>query len=129
LAAGRGSEEAKRRVELSGMTMAMNHERRANRAPVDVSEEFRGYDILSEGSGETRYIEVKSFEATGELQLTPHEWQIAQRLGDFYWVYVVEDVLTQPRIHLIQNPGQRFLGQAQEVIGVVKVIIPQWKST
>ncbi|MGB9872830.1 MAG: helicase-related protein, partial [Anaerolineae bacterium] len=96
--------EAKRRVEEAGMQVAMEYERRQGRVPEDVSAQFLGYDILSSGPGETRYIEVKAFAGTGPLELTPHEWQMAERLGDRYWLYVVENALTEPRLHTIRNP-------------------------
>jgi hypothetical protein len=119
-------EEARRRVEEAGMRAAMEYERSQGREPVDVSRDFLGYDIRSTSPAETRYIEVKAFAATGPLELTPHEWQIARRLGEAYWLYVVEDALTAPRLHRIPDPVRRY--QPQAVVGVVKLVIEDWKG-
>lgn len=123
-----GEAEAKRRTEEIGMQVAMEHERKEGREPQDVSKEFLGYDIVSRGAEETRYIEVKAFATTGPLELTPHEWQMARRLGDQYWIYVVEDALTQPRLTTIQDPV-RTLPNPQEVVDVVKVVVERWKDS
>jgi hypothetical protein len=93
---------------------------------VDVSREFLGYDVVASSPAETRYIEVKAFADTGTLELTPHEWQMAQRLGDAYWLYVVEHALSTPRLHCIQNPAARL--NPQMVTGVVKVVVENWKG-
>ncbi|MGY4707427.1 helicase-related protein [Candidatus Bipolaricaulota sp. J31] len=120
------AEETKRRIEEIGMRVAMKHERREGREPRDVSKEFLGYDIVSQGAGETRYIEVKAFATSGPLELTPHEWQMARRLGDQYWIYVVEDALVEPRLTPIRDPV-RTLPSPQEVVDVVKVVIRDWR--
>jgi superfamily II DNA or RNA helicase len=120
-------EEAKRRVEEAGMEVAMEYERQHQRNPKDVSRKFLGYDIESSSPEETRYIEVKAFATTGALELTSHEWQMAQRLGEAYWLYVVENALTAPRLHRIQNPAGRY--QPQAVMGVIKLIVEDWKGS
>jgi len=109
------------RIEAIGMEVAMRYEREQGRRPVDVSKEYLGYDIRSEGDGETRYIEVKAFAKTGTVRFTPHEWQMAQRLGDEYWLYVVEDALEQPKLRRIRNPAQRL--PVREVLGVVEYVV------
>jgi MoxR-like ATPase len=60
----------------------------------DVSAKFKGYDVESFD----RVIEVKSFRATGPVVLTPHEWRTALRMRTTYWLYVVENALTEPKI-------------------------------
>ena len=119
-------EEARRRVEEAGMRVAMEYERSQGWTPEDVSRDFLGYDIQSTSPAETRYIEVKAFAATGPLELTPHEWQMARRLGEAYWLYVVEDALTAPRLHRIPDPAGHY--QPQAVVGVVKLVIEDWKG-
>ena len=119
-------EEIKRRVEAAGMRAAMDYERQHGRTPQDVSKEFLGYDILSHGAEGTRYIEVKAFAATGPLELTPHEWQMAQRLQDAYWVYVLEHALTEPKLHTIQNPTASL--KAHPITGVIKIVMDGWKE-
>jgi len=99
----------------------MRYEREHGRKPVDVSREFVGYDILSEGKGEVRHIEVKAFATTGKICFTPHEWQMAQRLGDEYWLYVVENVSDEPKLRCIQNPAQNLT--VREIMGVVGYVV------
>jgi hypothetical protein len=113
-------------VEAAGMHAAMDYERRHARQPEDVSNQFLGYDILSRGIDETRYIEVKAFATTGAVTLTPHEWQMAERLQDAYWLYIVENALAEPTLHTIRNPASRL--QAQPITGVIKVVIDGWKK-
>jgi hypothetical protein len=120
-----GDEEARRRVEKVGMEVAMRYEREQGRNPVDISTEYLGYDIRSEGGGEVRYIEVKAFATTGEVHFTPHEWQISQRLGQEYWLYVVENAATNPTLHTIQNPARL---RAEPIAGVVAVVVQDWKK-
>jgi hypothetical protein len=124
-AAGEAEMEARRRVEAIGMEVAMRYEREQGREPVDVSREYLGYDIRSEGGGEVRYIEVKAFATTGELMLTPHEWQMAQRLGQEYWLYVVEHASTAPVLHPIRHPA---VLPAEPVTGVVGMVLPSWRQ-
>jgi len=126
LAQAASEEEAKRTVEQAGMAFVLDYERQQGRDPLDVSREYRGYDILSAGERETRYIEVKAFATTGAVELTPHEWQIARRLQDAYWLYVVENVLTEPRLYTIQNPAGSL--KAQPVVGIVKLVIQNWRE-
>ena len=125
---GRPETEADvRRIEAIGMEVAMQYERQQGREPTDVSKEYLGYDIRSEGGGETRYIEVKAFATTGDLRLTPHEWQIAQRLGEEYWLYVVENADTQPILRRVQGPATVY--RPEELVGVVKYVVRDWKSS
>jgi superfamily II DNA or RNA helicase len=119
-------EEAKRLVEEAGMKVAMEYERTQGRNPEDVSNQFLGYDILSRSETEVRYIEVKAFATTGTVELTPHEWQMAERLQDDYWLYIVEDALTEPKLHTVQNPAASL--KAQPVTGVIKIVVDGWKE-
>lgn len=119
-------EEAKRLVEEAGMKVAMEYERTQGRNPEDVSNQFLGYDILSRSETEVRYIEVKAFATTGTVELTPHEWQMAERLQDAYWLYIVEDALTEPKLHTVQNPAASL--KAQPVTGVIKIVVDGWKQ-
>jgi len=51
---------------------------------------------------------------------------MARRLGEAYWLYVVEDALTAPRLHRIPDPAGHY--QPQAVVGVVKLIVENWKG-
>ncbi|MGQ9467934.1 MAG: helicase-related protein [Anaerolineae bacterium] len=116
-----------RRIEAIGMEVAIQHERQQGREPTDVSKEYLGYDIRSEGGGETRYIEVKAFATTGDVRFTPHEWQMAQRLGDEYWLYVVGNAVSEPRLYQIQNPAARL--HLEPEMGVVGYVDRDWKKS
>jgi hypothetical protein len=68
-----------------------------------------GYDLLARRPGTTdqRLVEVKGF--TGELApvvLEQHEWAQAQQRGAVYWLYVVLDCATKPRVVIrCQDPA------------------------
>lgn len=102
------------------MIEAMRYEREQGREPQDVSEKYLGYDILSAGAGEIAISE------TGPIELTPHEWQMAQRLGDSCWLYVVEYALTTPKLTIIQNPARNLC--FEEEWGITKVVTTNWKE-
>jgi len=122
-------------IERIGMELALAYERQAGRQPADVSLEKVGYDIRSltpalpspyqvEGMGESvRYIEVKARASVGKIALTTNEWFTAQRLGEEYWLYIVVDAVTQPRLYLIQNPAAHL--QPEEEVQVVRFVVAQ----
>jgi superfamily II DNA or RNA helicase len=93
-------------VERIAMEEAMRYERERGWQPEDVSAEDRGFDILSRHpeSGSVRFIEVKGRAGIGPVVLTPHEYKTAERLRADYWLYVVFDCATQPRLIPIQDP-------------------------
>jgi len=97
-------------VERVGMDMTMDYERRHGRQPEDVATENLGFDVRSSDpqSGEKRYIEVKARAGVGMVLLTRNEWFKAQRFGDDFYLYVVLNAITQPRLYIIQNPAQRL---------------------
>jgi len=79
----------------------------------NVESDTRGFDLISRfapatnaKAGETRFIEVKGRAGVGEIALTANEYKTAQRLGDEYWLYVVFNCASQPKITLIQNPAR-----------------------
>jgi hypothetical protein len=120
-------------IEAVGMQVAMNYEREHGRSPEDVSAHNLGYDIRSlaplqgEGRGEgVRYIEVKARATTGAIVLTPNEWLMAQRLGNEYWLYIVENAKTEPRLHPIQNPAAKL--PPEEIVEIVRYVIKDWKN-
>lgn len=112
-------------IEAIGMQVAMNYERQHAREPEDVSAQNLGYDIRSRASdGALRYIEVKARAQTGPIVLTPNEWLMAQRLGEEYWLYIVENAADTPTIHCIQNPAAKLT--PEEI--VVRYVIKDWKA-
>lgn len=69
-----------------------------------------GYDLFARRSPDQRLVEVKGF--AGDLQpvtLEQHEWAQAQQRGADYWLYVVVDCATSPRVLLrVQDPASAF---------------------
>jgi len=117
-------------IERIGMEVAMEYERRAGRVPEDVSAAKVGYDIRSSSPDgrEVRYIEVKARAGVGKVALTPNEWFTAHRFGDDYWLYVVANAATAPRLYAIQNPAACL--EPEEEVEVVRYVIPreQWQG-
>jgi len=77
-----------------------------------VEKENRGFDLISrrphsedpQTCMEVRFIEVKGRCATGEVALTTNEYKTAERLKKDYWLYVVFDCATEPKVNVIQDP-------------------------
>ncbi|MCX7689022.1 MAG: DUF3883 domain-containing protein, partial [Fimbriimonadales bacterium] len=114
-------------IEAIGMQVALEYERQQGRTPEDVSAQSLGYDIRSQApDGTVRYIEVKARATTGAVVLTPNEWLMAQRLGDDYWLYVIENAATAPELHTIQNPTAKL--EPQVVAEVVRYVVADWKK-
>jgi len=83
------------------MRLVLDHEAAQGRQVYDVSAKNLGYDItsLDLASGELRLIEVKGLGAsTGTILLTPNERRVAEDRRDCYWLYVVTDCNTTPRL-------------------------------
>jgi hypothetical protein len=96
-------------VEAIAMRVAIEHERAADRQVYDVHERNLGYDLTSVDlrSGELRLIEVKGLSgATGRVLLTPNERRVAEDRRDCYWLYVVTDCRSQPRLHEVRDPAR-----------------------
>ena len=119
-------EKRKREVELAGMKAVMEYEIKNGRIPKDVSQLNLGYDIESYDprTGETRYIEVKSFKTTGVPELTEHEYEVARTLASKYWLYIVKNALTNPRIRIVRDPAHTamIIKVSRESYRIVKVI-------
>ena len=119
----------KHAVDRAGMALAMAYERREGRAPRDVSHEPVGYDIYSEDGDRKRYIELKSFSMTGDIQITPNEWRVARLHPKLYTLYVATHVLDRSKseVHNVGNPVELF-GSVVEVREKVEIryTIP-WK--
>jgi Superfamily II DNA/RNA helicases, SNF2 family len=131
--AANGAMRSDAQIEAIGMQVAMAYEREHGRVPEDVSTQNLGYDIRSrtppteEKQAESvRYIEVKARATTGAIVLTPNEWLMAQRLGNDYWLYVVEHAASQPRLHTIQNPAARL--QPEEQAEIVRYVVKNWQE-
>jgi Domain of unknown function (DUF3883) len=101
-------------TDRRGMEIVMAYETRHGRNPVDVSSDYGlGYDIEStDPDGAIRFIELKTTnEPWGErgVTLSANQFQKAlhKNRADRYWLYVVDDLQGQPRVHRIWNPAGR----------------------
>lgn len=76
----------------------------------DVQAQNLGFDLrsLHPLTGELRLIEVKGIgAATGTIFLSPNEKRIAEDRRDLYWLYVVTDCDTEPRLQEpIKDPAR-----------------------
>ena len=88
-------------TEMTAMRVVMEYEAAHERQVEDVHEKNLGYDIRSVDlkSGELRLIEVKGLAAaTGSILLTPNERRVAEDRRDCYWLYVVTDCASDPKL-------------------------------
>lgn len=88
-------------TEATAMRVVMERERAQGRQVCDVSDKNLGYDVTSLDlvSGDLRLIEVKGLGAsTGTILLTPNERRVAEDRRECYWLYVVTDCHTAPRL-------------------------------
>src|SRR5439155_21931104 len=88
-------------TEAIAMRVVLEHEEAQGRQVYDVSEKNLGYDVtsLDLASGELRLFEVKGLgAATGTILLTPNERRVAEDRRDCYWLYVVTDCASVPRL-------------------------------
>jgi superfamily II DNA or RNA helicase len=95
-------------IEAIAVRIAMNYEVDKHRARVfDVSSPHlaRGYDLESHRmNGDKIVIEVKGRAGRGAVHLTENEWPTAANVRDKYWLYVVVDCATEPRLYRVQDP-------------------------
>jgi superfamily II DNA or RNA helicase len=97
-------------TEATAMHVVMEHEKAQGRQVYDVHEKNLGYDItsLDLNSGELRLIEVKGIgDSKGTVLLTPNERRVAEDRPDCYWLYVVTDCNTTPKLQEpIKDPAR-----------------------
>ena len=95
-------------IEGIAMRVARNFEiDRYQARVVDVSNPVLacGYDLQSHRqNGEKVAIEVKGRAGRGTVQLTDNEWPTAANLREKYWLYVVFDCATDPKLFRVRDP-------------------------
>ena len=110
-------------IELIGMQVSIDYEKKNERDPEDISAENLGFDIRStDKNNGTRYIEVKARSEKGAIALTQNEWFKAKRFKDDYYLYAVMNAATNPQLYIIQNPAEKL--EPKEVAEVVRYIVP-----
>jgi hypothetical protein len=69
-----------------------------------------GKEVGIEGSGKARSRAPFDWKdlggPTGTIGLTPNEKRVAEDRRDCYWLYVVTDCDTQPRVQIIKDPAK-----------------------
>ncbi|MCP4542411.1 MAG: DUF3883 domain-containing protein [Chloroflexi bacterium] len=102
-----------RRIDRAGVDRVLAFEKEAGRIPKEMPHEHPGYDIesLDEFGQVARYIEVKSTaNEWGKMGvgLTGTQFKKAQKLGNRYWLYVVENAEgEESQVYPIHNPANK----------------------
>ena len=105
-------------TEAAAMQTVMDYERAQGRQVYDVHEKNLGYDLtsLDLNSSDLRLIEVKGLGAdTRTILLTPNERRVAEDRRDCYWLYVVTNCASSPRVHLNRDPGSLSWHEVRKV--------------
>jgi superfamily II DNA or RNA helicase len=101
-------------IERIAVDAVIAHEQAQGREVDSVESQNKGFDLISrlphpedpKTAMNVRFIEVKGRAGVGEIGLTTNEFKTAERLKDDYWLYVVFDCATQPKIHIVQDPAR-----------------------
>ena len=73
----------------------------------------KGFDLQSRyPNGEVRYIEVKGRTGTTSVELTANEWRQAANHRNRYWLYVVYNCDTEPKLYRCRDPFGNLIGNA-----------------
>lgn len=99
-------------IEKIAVNAVIAHEEARGWKVVSVEQENRGFDLISrqphpedpETAIAVRFIEVKGRSQVGEVALTANEYKTADRLKQDYWLYVVFNCATNPKVHPINDP-------------------------
>ncbi len=106
-------------TEHTAMKVVIEYEKSRGCQVEDVHERNLGYDItsLDLNSGELRLIEIKGLGGpSGSVLLTPNERRVAEDRPDCYWLYVVTDCKTEPKLQEpIKNPARLHWHQVMKV--------------
>jgi len=106
-------------TEAIAMKVVMEYEESQGRKVFDVHAKNLGYDITSLDirSGELRLIEVKGIGAeSGTIILTPNERRVAEDRPDCFWLYVVTNCNTEPKLQPpILNPAKYEWNEVKKV--------------
>ncbi len=101
-------------IEQIAVRVAIEHEEARGFEVESVESQNRGFDLISRRPHPedpntaiaVRFIEVKGRSGVGEVAVTTNEYRSAERLKDDYWLYVVFDCASTPKLHTIRNPAR-----------------------
>jgi hypothetical protein len=100
-------------IERIAVEHVIAHERARGWQVESVEQDNRGFDLISRKPHpedpntaiEVRFIEAKGRAGVGEIALSSNEFRTAERLKKDYWLYVVFDCATTPKLHVVNNPA------------------------
>jgi hypothetical protein len=96
-------------LELEAVSVVIDYEKKEGRSPEDVSMFDVGYDIKSKDGDLYRAIEVKAKATQGSIAITANEWKAASKLGNSYYLYVVDNISSgKPKLKIIKNPFMKL---------------------
>jgi preprotein translocase subunit SecG len=100
------STELNKKIEDRSMNLVIAYECKQLSTVRDVSAENKGYDlVVTDNNGIHRFIEVKGKLNTGAVVLTHNEYEVAKQKREAYYLYIVENVLSNsPSLRIIKNP-------------------------
>ena len=104
-----------RDAEAIALETAMEYENKRDAEVRDVSDPNlkKGFDLQSRHpNGEVRYIEVKGRTGITSVELTANEWRQAANHRDRYWLYVVYNCDTEPRLYRCRDPFGALIAKA-----------------
>ena len=96
---------AKHISQRIGIRVSLEYEKRKGRKAKELGEsEKPGYDVESKDQGRQRFIEVKGRkDRTPNIFVTSAEYQRLQKDASKYFLYVVTDAFTAPRLYCISG--------------------------
>ena len=104
-----------RDAETIAINTALEYEQNNGAEVKDVSNPNlkKGFDLQSRyPNGEVRYIEVKGRTGITSVDLTANEWRQAANHRNRYWLYVVYNCGTEPKLYRCCDPFGSLIGNA-----------------
>jgi superfamily II DNA or RNA helicase len=118
-------EEAERRRDVQAEKVALDEVMRKERAEGSTVEDVSsphlkaGFDLkVLRADGSLRYVEVKGRTGSQPVEMTSNEWAQAANHRDRYWLYVVYDCDSVPRLYRVPEPFGRLLAHATGAVRI-----------
>ncbi len=105
-----------RDAETIAINTALEYEQDRGAEVKDVSNPNlkKGFDLQSRyPNGEVRYIEVKGRTGVTNVELTANEWRQAANHRNRYWLYVVYNCDTEPKLYRCHDPFGKLIAKAR----------------
>jgi hypothetical protein len=100
-------------IEKKAIQTVIEYEKSLGYEVQSVESENRGFDLISRKPHpedpltaiDVKFIEVKGRSLIGEVALSSNEYKTAQRLKKDFYLYVVYNCDTQPKLYIIKDPA------------------------